>query len=332
MKFSHIEGLDKPISKLIFGTATPKLFAAAAENASENDKENVFKLLDEVFESGVNTFDCAAIYGEEILGEWMEKRSVRDKCVVVSKCAHPNNWRHRVTDFDILSDIHYSLKKLRTDYIDIYLLHRDNDEVPVSVVANVLNRLYDENKIKLFGGSNWTHQRIEELNRYASKHSMKGFSVSSPNFSLAEQIADPYRDGARFGNGRVTISGKSNADALNWYAKNNIPVFAYSGLAHGFLSGAFKSDERAKAESFLDKDGMIGYFCDDNFERLRRCEILAEKKNVTVAQIAIAWIYNQNFEVYAISSPATKQHLESNIAAMDIKLDKDESRWLNLEI
>ena len=331
MKYSHIDGLDKPISKIVFGTATPKLFAAVSENATEKDKADAFALLDEVYVSGINTFDCAAHYGEEILGEWMEVRGIREKCVVITKCAHPNKWRHRVMDFDILSDIHDSLKKLRTDYVDIYMLHRDNEEVAVSVVADVLNRLYSESKIKLFGGSNWTHKRIAELNSYAKEHNMQGFAVSSPNFGLAEQIADPWLCDAHFGNGCVTISGRNNADARKWYAENKLPVFAYSSLARGFFSGMFKSNEPEKAKAFLDEPGRIGYFCEDNFEKLKRCEILAKEKNVTVAQIAIAWIYNQEFEVYAISSPVTKEQLAANIAAMDIELSENEVKWLNLE-
>lgn len=160
---------------------------------------------------------------------------------------------------------------------------------------------------------------------------MQGFAVSSPNFGLAEQIADPWLCDAHFGNGCVTISGRNNADARKWYAENKLPVFAYSSLARGFFSGLFKSNEPEKAKAFLDEPGRIGYFCEDNFEKLKRCEILAKEKNVTVAQIAIAWIYNQKFEVYAISSPVTKEQLDANIAAMDIKLSENEGKWLNLE-
>ena len=78
MKYSRIKGLDKDISKLVFGTATPKLFAAVAPDATKQDKEEAFSLLDEIFASGINTFDCAAHYGEEILGRWMEARGNRN--------------------------------------------------------------------------------------------------------------------------------------------------------------------------------------------------------------------------------------------------------------
>lgn len=331
MKYSKVKGLEKEVSGLVFGTATPKLFAAVAKDAGEEEKKIAFELLDSVYASGVNTFDCAAHYGEEIMGQWMEERGNRDKCVIITKCAHPNNWRHRVSDFDILSDAHDSLKKLRTDCIDIYMLHRDNEEVPVSQIVDVLNRLCDEGKVKAFGGSNWTHKRIEEANEYAAKHNLIPFTVSSPNFGIAEQIADPWLCDAHFGNGCVTISGAENSEARKWYAENGIPVFAYSSLARGFFSGAFLSSEKEKAKEILDEPGIIGYYCDSNFEKLSRCEELAKKKGVTVAQIAMAWIFNQKFDVYAISSPVTAEQLKANIEAMDIVLSDEETKWLNLE-
>ena len=332
MKYARIKGVDKDISKLVFGTATPKLFAAVAPDATKQDEDAAFALLDEIYASGINTFDCASHYGEEIMGRWMEARGNRNKCVIITKGAHPNKWRDRVTDYDILSDANDSLKKLKTDKIDIYMLHRDSHIVPVGIIVEALNRLYDEGKISVFGGSNWTHKRIEEANEYALKHNLKPFSVSSPNFGLAEQVNDPWVGDAKFADGCVTISGPENEEARNWYKENSIPVFAYSSLARGFLAGAFKSSEPETAKNVIDEPGMLGYYCENNIERLRRCEVLAQEKKVTVAQIAMAWIYNQPFEVFALSSPVTKKQIEENIAAIDIELSEDERKWLNLEV
>lgn len=329
MKYAKISGLEKEVSKLVFGTATPKIFAAA--EGGEEEKQAAYALLDMVFEAGINTFDCAAHYGEEVIGDWMQLRSNRDKCVIITKCAHPNKWRQRVNDFDILSDAHDSLKKLKTDYIDIYMLHRDNASTPVGEVINVMNRLYNEGKIRVLGVSNWTHKRIEAANHYASENELRKFSVSSPNFGLAEQVADPWKCDARFGDGCVTISGPENREAREWYAKHKMPVFAYSSLARGFFSGAFESCEPEKAKEIMDQPGIIGYYCKNNIKRLERCEILAKKKGLSVAQIAMAWIYNQSFEVFALSSPVTETQLMQNIEAMNVALSPREVRWLNLE-
>ena len=119
MQYIKVKGLEKDISRLVFGTATPKLFAAVAPGATKQDEDAAFELLDTVFSAGINTFDCAAHYGEEIMGRWMEARNNRDQCVILTKGAHPNAWRDRVTDYDILSDANDSLKKLKTDKIDV---------------------------------------------------------------------------------------------------------------------------------------------------------------------------------------------------------------------
>ena len=329
MKYSEINGLNKKVSRLVFGTATPKLFKAVS--GGEKEKREAYALLDEVFAAGVNTFDCAAHYGERIIGEWTQLRGNSSECVIITKCAHPNEWRQRVNDFDILSDAHDSLKKLKTDCIDIYMLHRDNEGTPVGEIIDVMNRLRDEGKIRIFGASNWTHERIEEANNYAIQHGLEPFSVSSPNFGLAEQVADPWKCDAKFGDGCVTISGPENKAAREWYAKSKMPVFAYSSLARGFFSGMFESREPERAKEIMDSPGITGYYCKNNIERLRRCEILAQNKKMSVAQIAMAWIYNQDFEVFALSSPVTAEQLRENIDAMEIDLSEKEVKWLNLE-
>ncbi len=327
MNYKTIPYVDKKISPIVFGTATPALFDAIDTSRSdiEDCRLKAFELLDNVFEAGINCFDCSDHYGEEILGEWIELRGIRDKTVIFSKCAHPNKWRDRVTDFDILYDIHNALKKLRTDYVDIYMLHRDNPEVPVSIIVDTMNRLFDEGKIGAFGGSNWTHERIESANEYAAKHNLIPFTVSSPNFGLAEQVDNPWVGQC------TTLSGPDNKLARKWYQDNNIAVFAYSALARGFFSGAFGSHEPQRAKEILDEAGIKGYFCERNIERLRRAEILSKEKNVSVAQIALAWIFNNPLDTFLLTSPVNQKQIKENVAAQDIKLTRDEVLWLDLE-
>ena len=327
MKYKQLPEVKKPISTLVFGTATPKLFAAVDRNRPdiETCRQEAFALLDAVFAAGINCFDCAGHYGEEILGEWIDLRGVREKTVILSKCAHPNAWRDRVTDFDIFSDIHDALAKLRTNYVDIYMLHRDNPDVPVSVIVDTMNRLHDEGKIGAFGGSNWTHRRLEEANEYAAKNNLVPFTVSSPNFGLAEQVDNPWVGNC------VTLSGPENTEARQWYQDHNMPVFAYSSLARGFFSGAFASDDREKAKQFLDEAAVKGYWCDNNFERLRRAEILAGEKHCTVAQIALAWLLNQPLDTYLLVSFSNEKHIRPSVDACEMVLTPEECAWLNLE-
>lgn len=331
MEYGRIESVSKPISRVVFGTATPTLFNAFRSvygEAADFDARlsAAFALLDDMYAEGVNCFDCADHYGEEPLGEWLEARGLRDRVVILAKGAHHNRWRKRVTDFDILHDVHNSLAKLKTDHLDLYLLHRDDPEVAVGPLVDALNRCRDEGKIGVFGGSNWTIPRIEAANDYALKHGLQPFTVSSPNFGLADQVTDLW------GGGCVTISGPANREARRWYAEHRMPVFAYSAMGRGLFSGRVKSDDPDTATRYMDEFGIRGYVCPENFERLRRCEQLAAEKGLTVPQIAMAWIFNQRaLDVYALTSPTKRDHMRTNAQASAIALTEAECRWLDLE-
>jgi aryl-alcohol dehydrogenase-like predicted oxidoreductase len=143
-------------------------------------------------------------------------------------------------------------------------------------------------------------------------------------------VSDPWVADAKFSAPCVTISGPENVDARKWYSEKGITVFAYSSLARGFFSGAFTSKNPGDAYKIMDDAGIKGYYCPQNIERLRRCEILAEKKGVKVAQIALAWIFSQDMSLCALSSPVTSQQIFDNIEAMELKLSLEELNWLNL--
>ncbi len=317
MKYVEIPYVKKKVSRILYGTAAPPFMEGGDGN----------ELLDAMYALGINTFDSARVYGgaETSLGKWIEERKMRDKIVILSKCAHPDpSGRKRVNEKEIREDYATSIEELRTDYIDIYLLHRDDPEVPVGEIVEILNAMHEEGKIGAFGGSNWTYRRIAEANAYAEEHHLIPFTVSSPHFSLAEQVQDPW------GGGCVTISGPSNEAAREWYLSQGMPVIAYSSLSHGFLSGRVKSGEREKAGQILDEFAMKGYGCADNFERLRRCEELAEKKQCTVSQIAMAWIFWQKLNTLAVVSTSSAERMQANIDAMSMKMSEEEAAYLDL--
>ena len=105
----------------------------------------------------------------------------------------------------------------------------------------------------------------------------------------------------------MTISGPENEGVRQWYADNQMPVLAYSSLGRGFFSGRFKSNDRKEAKKILDANAQKGYLCEANMERLRRAEILAEEKGVTVSQIAMAYIFRQKLNTFAIVSTSNAQ-------------------------
>ena len=147
---------------------------------------------------------------------------------------------NRVTPEDIAADLDESLRQLGLDTIDLYLLHRDDPDVPVGPIVEALNEHLRGGKIRAFGGSNWTHERIAEANAYAADHGLVPFVASSPQFSLVEQVDEPWP-------GCISIGGPDNAAARDWYQNNQMAMFAWSSLAGGFLSGAVHPRQRRRA-------------------------------------------------------------------------------------
>ena len=314
MEYGTVPYVKLPVSRVVFGT-----FKEMVKN------QDVFGLLDSVLEMGINTFDSAASYGdaEASLGRWIKARGNRDKIVILTKGASHYPFRKRLTWFDILHDIENSFAKLQTDYIDIYVLHRDDPDVPVGPIVELLNRLHEEGRIGAFGVSNWTLERMLEANRYAEQHGLIPFTVFNPSFSLAECIGDPW-------GGSVTISGEANRGVREWLSKEQMPVFAYSSLARGFLSGKLKSTDAARAEEIV---GVAAeeYGYPVNFERLRRAELLAEKRGIKVSQLAYAWLMHQPLNLFGLTGTSSEKHIRETVEALEIKLSDAEAAWLNLE-
>ena len=128
----RIPGIDQPVSRIFFGTANPPVVTG---------DDTAFALLDSVVEAGINAFDCARSYGlaEDTLGKWMEARRCREQVVVLSKCGDVRDGIVKVNREVILEQLGQSLETLRSDHIDLYLLHRDDPNTSVEEIVDTLN-------------------------------------------------------------------------------------------------------------------------------------------------------------------------------------------------
>lgn len=318
MKYARIPHVSKPVSRILYGTASDSFLAGEDENAA----------LDAMLSLGVNAIDTARQYGrsENSIGRWLSSRGCRDQVVLLSKCGHHSeDGTRRVNPKEMQKDLAESLSSLCTDYIDIYILHRDDPDVPVDAIVETFNDMHAAGKIGAFGGSNWSAGRIEAANEYAYSHNLIPFEVSSPNFGLAEPICDMW------GGGSLSIAGKSNEAERKWHQKTRIATVAHSSLGRGMFSGKLKSSEYDTASRILDSFAMKGYHTPENFERLRRCEILAEAKHASVPQIAMSWIFHQDLNLFAVVSTSKASRMQENIDAMNLSLTEQESRYLDLK-
>lgn len=320
MQYGEIKGINKPVARIIQGTTMI---------GSDLNEAESFALLDQVYELGGNTLDTAHVYAggksERIIGSWLQARNLREKIVIITKGGAHSEDRRRMTPFDITADLFDSLARLRTDHIDLYLLHRDDPNLPVEPIIHALNEHQQAGRIHAFGASNWSHQRIEAASHYAQTNGLASFVASSPQYSLAESHTEPWPL-------CLSISGDEGTEARKWYEKNQMPLLVWSPLASGFFSGKFRRDNlHTFGEREWDEVVVRTYAKEANFQRLERAETLAKEKGVTAAQIALAFVMNQPTNMFAVVGPHSKKKFEENIEAAEIKLTPQEMDWLDLK-
>jgi aryl-alcohol dehydrogenase-like predicted oxidoreductase len=308
MKYGYIADFEKPISRLIMGTM---IYSLA-------DMPLTCAMLDSFVSLGGNTLDTAHIYGqghsERAVGEWMRLHGNRAEIVIIGKGAHHDAHGPRVNPAAIASDLEESLRRLGTDYIDLYLLHRDDPTVPVGEIVTCLNEHYQAGRMRAFGGSNWSHQRLGEALDYAGAHGLVPFVASSSNFSLAVMNEPPWPGAIS-----ATIEGKG------WYKEQQFPLLAWSSQAQGFFTG------RAAPENYSDAEMVRVWYNAGNFERLARSSALGKQKEVSANTIALAYVLCQPFPIFALIGPRTQEETRTSTQALEVALNPGELRWLNLE-
>lgn len=301
----RVEGIDKDVSRVVMGSMV----------FSRGGVRLACALLDDYYEAGGRCIDTAYVYrSEAAVGEWIRLRGVRDDLVLIVKGAHtPFCFPEALT-----AQLHESLGNLHTDYADLYLMHRDNPDVPVGEFVEALNEHLRAGRIRAYGGSNWTIGRIEAANAYAREHGLVGMAASSPHFSLGHWNR-PMWEGC---------VAASDAFSREWYRRTGMPLFAWSSQASGFFTGRYRRGEERRP-GVAPVAGT--WFNDANFQRLERARELAERKGVTSTQIALAYVLSQPLNIYALIGPRTIHELRTSLQALDVELTPEELAWLSLE-
>lgn len=311
-----VSGISKPISRLALGTAFYRL----------ENKPAWFGILDDFVSSGGTLVDTGRAYGEseEVLGEWLASRNAREHVVLITKCGHgpdgilpTENFRDVVTE-----ELRQSLERLRTDYVDLYMLHRDNPSIPVSAVIDRLNIEITQGRVHAIGASNWDYSRICKANQYAEKSSARGFAAVSNNLSLA-MPSEPFWPGV--------LSADGNGEC--WHQETGVPLIAWSAQARGFFGGSFSPSVRNDVDNIKDsftRKMFEVYGTDENFEKLKRAKELGDKKGgYSATQIALAWLLHKPFAIVPVVGPHTREELSSCIAALSLELTETELSWLD---
>jgi aryl-alcohol dehydrogenase-like predicted oxidoreductase len=267
-------------------------------------RETELRTLDALLEAGCSAFDLAASYQlggtERLLGEWMASRRLRDRLFLIGKGGHPypGLLPNRLTAGALSADLHASLRRLRIERLDLYLLHRDFPAAPLAPMVRMLGAALREGKILGWGVSNWSVERIEAIRAAARQEGLPPMSASSPHFSLVDWARPPWT-------GSVSIAGPAGRDARAFHARTRLPVLAWSPLGAGFLT----SNETGGC-----------YGSGANVARRERARTLARERGWTVAQVALAYLYSQPFPVSAVVAASTGAKMRENVAAAAFRL------------
>lgn len=302
MCYGNLAGINKPISRLVLGSVA----IVTPERAAE--------MYERFFAEGGNCFDTAHQYdkgaSEKTLGTWVNSHNLREQVVIVAKGAHTPDCYPEALSEQLLE----SLERLQTDYADLYFMHRDNPEVPVGEFVEVLNQHHEAGRIRAFGGSNWSIERIQEANAYARAKGLMGFAAVSNNFSLARSIDVPW----------AGCIAASTPEFRSWFERTQTPLFSWSSQAQGFFA-------RAKPDYLEDSDLVRCWYSQDNFERLNRARALAAERKVSATSVALAYVLAQPFPTFALIGPQNTSEMADSLRALQVELSPTEVKGLNLE-
>ncbi|MGZ9586057.1 aldo/keto reductase [Paenibacillus marinisediminis] len=307
MPYINIDGLKLPCSRLVLGSTMLSLDRLEAS----------MELLDAYAEIGGNMIDSAHIYGEssaKALGLWLKERQNRDSIMIIGKGAHFDGNGPRVNREAITEDLLVSLERMQLEAVDVYMLHRDDPEVPVGAIMEWLHEQVESGRCQAIGVSNWTTARIQAANEYAERNGLTKLACNSPNLSLAVPNEPRWKD---------CVS--ASAQDIEWHSHTQLPLLSWSSQAGGFFTGRFSPDKRE------DPEAVRVYYSDDNWERYARAEELAKQKGTDANQIALAYVLNQPFPTCALIGPYQVAELMSSFRAVQISLTPQEMAWLNLQ-
>ncbi len=275
------------------------------------EKSEMIKLIRNAYDLGINFFDTAEVYGpytnEELVGEALEP--VRDKVILATKCGIKQV--DGIPELNagaehIRKSLEGSLKRLRTECIDLYYLHRVDPDTPIEEVANTMKNLIKEGKIRAWGISEASADTVRlahsvcPVTAVQSEYSMWWREPEKELFKVLEEL--------------------------------NISFVPFSPLGKGFLTGKFtnKKFEKNDIRSTIPRFSPEAMKANEKFADF--IKNMADKKGITSAQLALAWVLNQKSRNIPIFGTTKLSRLEENLKAVDVNISKEELSLINSEI
>ena len=256
--------------------------------------------------AGGNFIDTADMYSrwhtgnvggesETIIGDWMRARGNRSEMVIATKVAKLAT-RPGLSAANIAAAAEDSLRRLGTDYIDIYYAHHDDEEIPLEESLTAFNELVTAGKVRYLAASNYTASRLEEALKISRDLGMSEYLLLQPNYNAI--VRDEYE-----------------GDLMATAVKEDIPVLPYFSLATGFLTGKYQPG--VEVDSVRAGD-MPDYMNDRGWAILNALSEIAKAENTTIAAAALGWLRAQPGVVTPIASARTVEQLAEILPVVEL--------------
>ncbi|WP_251551843.1 aldo/keto reductase family protein [Neobacillus muris] len=276
------------------------------------EEQNATASIDKAYDLGINFFDTANVYmrgeAEIVVGKALQKYQ-RDSYVLATKVFWPMgdgpNDRG-LSRKHIMEQCHASLKRLNTDYVDIYYCHRFDKETPLEETLRAMDDLVRQGKVLYLGVSEWTAEQITEAVHLADKKLLDRIVVNQPQYSMLQRYIEKEV---------IPVSEKHGIGQVVW-----------SPLAQGVLTGKYKKGEAAPAGSRAAQENfkaLGGLLTEANLDRVELLKEVAADHNISLPTLALAWILRQKNVASALVGASRPEQVEENVKASGIKLSDE---------
>jgi aryl-alcohol dehydrogenase-like predicted oxidoreductase len=274
------------------------------------DEKRSFELLDAFVAAGFNFIDTADVYSkwvpgqqggesEIIIGNWLKGRRKRDDVVIATKCGLEMRGRKGLSPAHIRRSIDESLKRLQTDYVDLYQAHRADPDTPIEETLATYGALIAAGKVRAIGASNYTAAELQAALAASAKHGLPRYESLQPEYNLY---------------GRAEYEAKLQDVCV----RNGVGVIPYYSLASGFLTGKYRSDKDFGKSAR--GGGMSKYLNARGMKILAALDNVAAETKATCAQVALAWLLSRPGMTAPIASATTREQLDDLVAAANLTL------------
>lgn len=314
---------DLEVSKICLG--------GACFGAKLNETQS-YEVLDRYVALGGNFIDTAKVYcewipgmdrfSEKVIGKWLKERGYCNEIVVATKGAHYSfEAPHisRVGKEEVYRDLDESRKLLGLDTIDFYWLHRDDETKDIGEIIEFMEALVKEGKIRYYGASNYSVERLKEAETYAKEHGLQGFSAVSNQWSLASKRDDILEREKQKGD-LVTTTYEQYC----WHKDTQKPLIPYSSTAEGFFYKMYQDGRRIDAEhAGMARNDVSVYWTDRNMMIYNDMLKLNKELGLSFISMSVAYLLNQPFEVYPVCGVSQLSQLEDLVKGAEITLPQE---------